>query len=76
MAREVIETKWRGVYALFHFSLSGETGGKFLKFEQELLVHYPWLAYSRYYVVSAFCLPCLCLGMGCGKIDGNLDELF
>ena len=39
------------------------------------LVRFPWLAYSKY-VDGAFCLPCVCFGMECGKNGSRLDKLF
>ena len=36
---------------------------------------YPWLVYSKY-LDGAFCLPCVCLGVECGKNGAKLDELF
>ena len=45
------------------------------KFKPEWLVRFPWLAYSKY-VDGAFCLPCVCFGMECGKNGSRLDKLF
>lgn len=60
---------------LFEFPTSKGTCGKQRKFLQEWLVKYPWLVYSKY-LDGAFCLPCVCFGMECGKNGAKLDKLF
>ena len=69
-----IESVWKPDL-LFEFPASKETCGKQRKFRQEWLVKYPWLVYSKY-LDSAFCLPCVCFGMECGKNGAKLDKLF
>ena len=59
----------------YEFPVSSETGGKHRKFKPEWLVRFTWLAYSKY-VDCAFCLPCVCFGMECGKNGSGLDKLF
>ena len=60
---------------LFDFPRTCEAGGKQRKFRFEWLVRFPWLAYSKY-LDGAFCLPCLCFGMECGKNGNKLNKLF
>ena len=60
---------------LFEFPASKETCGKQQKFRQEWLMKYPWLVYSKY-LDGAFCLPCVCFRVECGKNDAKLDKLF
>ena len=69
-----IESVWKPD-VLFEFPASKETCGKQRKFRQEWLVKYPWLVYSKY-LDGAFCLPCVCFGMECGKNGAKLDKLF
>ncbi|XP_044165353.1 uncharacterized protein LOC122949323 [Acropora millepora] len=69
-----IESVWKPDL-LFEFPASKETCGKQRKFRQEWLVKYPWLVYSKY-LDGAFCLPCVCFGMECGKNGAKLDKLF
>ena len=57
------------------FPASKETCEKQRKFLQEWLVKYPWLVYSKY-LDGAFCLPCVCFGMECGKNGAKVDKLF
>ena len=38
------------------------------------LLTYPGLAYSKYFD-GAFCLPCVCFGLECGKNGDRLDKL-
>ena len=69
-----IESVWKPD-VLFEFPASKETCGKQRKFRQEWLVKYPWLVYSKY-LDGAFCLPCVCFGVECGKNGAKLDKLF
>ena len=69
-----IESVWKPDL-LFEFPASKETCGKQRKFRQEWLVKYPWLVYSKY-LDGAFCLPCVCFGVECGKNGAKLDKLF
>ena len=69
-----IESVWKPDL-LFEFPASKETSGKQRKFRQEWLVKYPWLVYSKY-LDGAFCLPCVCFGMECGRNGAKLDKLF
>ena len=69
-----IESVWKPDL-LFEFPASKETCGKQRKFRQEWLVKYPWLVYSKY-LDGAFCLPCVCFGMECGRNGAKLDKLF
>ena len=69
-----IESIWKPDL-LFEFPASKQTCGKERKFRQEWLVKYPWLVYSKY-LDGAFCLPCVCFGMECGKNGAKLDKLF
>ena len=66
-----IESVWKPD-VLFEFPASKETCGKQRKFRQEWLVKYPWLVYSKY-LDGAFCLPCVCFGVECGKNGAKLD---
>ena len=45
------------------------------KFRQDWLIRYPWLIYSKY-LDGAFCLPCCCFGVECGKNATKLEKLF
>ena len=60
---------------LFVFPQTCEAGGKLRRFRFEWLVRFPWLVYSKY-LDGAFCLPCLCFGMECGKNGNKLNKLF
>ena len=69
-----IQNVWKADVG-YEFLGSSETGGKLRKFKAEWIVRFPWLAYSKY-VDGAFCLPCVCFGMECGKNGSRLDKLF
>ena len=44
------------------------------KFRQDWLIRYSWLISK--YLDGAFCLPCCCFGVECGKNATKLDKLF
>jgi hypothetical protein len=67
-----IENVWKPG-ELFDFPVSIENR-KPRKFVFEWLRRYPWLAYSKY-LDGAFCFPCVCFGVECGRNAHKLDKL-
>ena len=60
---------------LFEFPLTKESGGRLRRFKPDWVVRHSWLVYSKY-LDGAFCLPCVCFGMECGKNGAKLNKLF
>ena len=60
-----IENMWKPG-ELFDFPASVECSNSNRHFVWSWLKRFPWLAYSKY-VDGAFCLPCVCFGVQCGR---------
>ena len=69
-----IENMWKPG-ELFDFPASVECSNSNRHFVWRWLERFPWLAYSKY-VDGAFCLPCVCLGVQCGRNTNKLDKLY
>ena len=68
-----IENMWKPG-ELFDFPASVECSNSNRHFVWSWLKRFPWLAYSKY-VDGAFCLPCVCFGVQCGRNTNKLDKL-
>ena len=68
-----IENMWKPG-KLFDFPRSMENGNS-RGFKLDWLQRYPWLAYSQY-LDGAFCLPCVCFGVLCGRNAHKLTVLW
>ena len=69
-----IENVWKPG-ELFDFPASVECSNCSRHFVRSWLKRFPSLAYSKY-VDGAFCLPCVCFGVQCGRNTNKLDKLF
>ena len=68
-----IENMWKPG-ELFDFPASVECSNSNRHFVWSWLKRFPWLAYSKY-VDGAFCLPCVCFRVQCGRNTNKLDKL-
>ena len=69
-----IENVWKPG-ELFDFPASVECSNTNRHFMWSWLNRFPWLAYSKY-VDGAFCLPCVCFGVQCGRNTNKLDKMY
>ena len=69
-----IENVWKPG-ELFDFPASVECSNSNRHFVWSWLKRFPWLAYSKY-LDGAFCLPCVCFGVQCGRNTNKLDKLY
>ena len=71
-----IENVWNGQpVELFDFPVSVECSNSIRHFVWSWLKRFSRLAYSKY-LDGAFCLPCLFVGVQCGRNSNKLDKLY
>ena len=68
-----LENAWKPG-ELFDFPVSVKCSNSKRDFVWGWLKRFGWLVYSKF-LDGAFCLPCVCFGVQCGRNSNKLDKL-